>query len=200
VGLVRGERPFVSFIAKRFVFLSGTALATPLFPLYYVRVIDASDAQIGFISTVQTAILVVGYFFWSRQTRSRGSRFVLLATTLMISLYPAVVAMTRRVDLLVVYAGLAGIFQAGIDLVFFDELMKTVPMKYSATFVALAQSLLYLSSVVAPLVGAFLADQIGIGGGLVVSAVLRLVGFGLFVLNPMARPAEAQPDIQARQG
>jgi Na+/melibiose symporter-like transporter len=199
-GLVRAEKPFLNFTAMRFVFLSGTALATPLFPLYYVWVVNANDAQIGIISTVQTAILVVGYFFWSRQSRQRGSRFVLLCTTLMISLYPAVTAMTRNVGLLVVYAGLSGIFQAGIDLVFFDELMKTVPPKYSAAFVSLAQSLQYMSSVVAPLVGTLLADRIGIGGGLVVSAALRLIGFGLFALNPAARPIEAQPDIQARQG
>ncbi len=76
--------------------------------------------------------------------------------------------------------GLAGIFQAGLDLVFFDELMRTVPPKYSATFVSLAQSLQYLSTVASPLVGTFLADHIGIGGGLLVSAALRLIGFGLF--------------------
>ena len=33
----------------------------------------------------------------------------------------------ERVEWVVLYAGLAGIFQAGLDLVFFDELMRTVP-------------------------------------------------------------------------
>jgi fucose permease len=84
------------------------------------------------------------------------------------------------VGLIVVYAGLMGIFQAGLDLVFFDELMKTVPPEYSATFVSLAQSLQYLSAALAPIAGTILADQIGIAGGLMMSAALRLVGFGLF--------------------
>jgi predicted MFS family arabinose efflux permease len=79
------------------------------------------------------------------------------------------------------FAGLAGFFQAGIDLVFFDELMKTVPPEYSATFVSLAQSIQYLSAILAPLLGATLADSIGLGPALLVSAGLRLLGFLLFL-------------------
>ena len=180
VSLIRSQPAFVSFTAKRFVYLSGAALAAPLFPLYFVREVHASDAWIGIINTAQTAILLVGYPLWSRQWRVRGARFVLLWTTLGLTLYPALIAFTHRVEWIVLYAGLAGIFQAGLDLVFFDELMKTVPPEYSATFVSLAQSLQYLSTVASPLVGAFLADHIGLGGGLLVSAALRLIGFGLF--------------------
>jgi len=190
VSLIRSQPAFVSFTAKRFVYLSGAALATPLFPLYFVREVNASDAWIGIINTAQTAILLVGYPLWSRQWRVRGARFVLLWTTLGLTLYPALTAFTQRVEWIALYAGLAGIFQAGLDLVFFDELMKTVPPEYSATFVSLAQSLQYLSTVASPLVGTFLADHIGLGGGLLVSAALRLIGFGLFAWRE--RPSKAE--------
>jgi predicted MFS family arabinose efflux permease len=112
----------------------------------------------------------------------------LLWTTLGLAFYPALTAFTYRVELIVVYAGLAGIFQAGLDLVFFDELMKTVPPEYGATFVSLAQSLQYLSTVASPLIGTVLADQIGLGGALLVSAALRLMGFGLFAWSKQAKP------------
>ncbi len=192
INLVRGEKAFLSFTSMRFVFLSGTALATPLFPLYYVRVMNTNDAWIGVINTIQAAVLMVGYYFWANQIKRRGMRFVLLCTTFSVALYPALVALTQHVGLVTLYAGLSGIFQAGIDLVFFDELMKTVPVKYSATFVSLDQSLQYVSYIVAPLIGTLLADKIGIGGGLVVSAGLRMVGFILFVVNmPKKQAAES---------
>ena len=60
--------------------------------------------------------------------------------------------------------------------------MKTVPPEYGATFVSLAQSLQYLSATIAPLVGTWLADTIGLSGGLLVSAGLRLLGFLLFLM------------------
>ncbi len=183
VDLIRGQPAFVSFMVKRFVYFSGATLAVPLFPLYYVREVQADDAWIGIINTAQTGILLVGYFLWSRESKQRGGRFVLLWTTLGLSLYPVLTAFTHRVELITLYACIGGIFQAGLDLVFFDELMKTFPAEYSATFVALAQSLQFLSTVASPLVGTALADWIGLGGALVVSGALRFTGFALFALD-----------------
>jgi Na+/melibiose symporter-like transporter len=180
VKLVVTEKAFVHFSLKRLVFLFGTSLSLPLFPLYYVREVDASDAWIGIINTAQSAILLVGYFLWTRESRLRGSRFVLLWATFGMTVYPALVAFTHEVELIALYAGIAGIFQAGLDLVFFDELMKTVPPEYSATFVSIAQSLTYLASILAPLLGTLIADQFGLSAGLVASGVIRLTGFLLF--------------------
>jgi MFS family permease len=95
--------------------------------------------------------------------------------------HPALIAATSNVNWIIFYAGIAGLFQGGLDLVFFDELMKTVPADYSATFVSLAQSMQYLSIIIAPLIGTWLADYVGLGGALWVSAGLRLVGFILFL-------------------
>ena len=97
------------------------------------------------------------------------------------TLYPALSAATPQINLIIMYAGVAGLFQAGLDLVFFDELMKTVPPEYSATFVALAQSMQYLSMIIAPLLGTWLADYIRLGGALWLSAGLRFFGFLLFL-------------------
>lgn len=196
--LILSHDDFVRISIKRLVFLTGTMLATPLLPLYYVKEVQASDAWIGIISMAQTAVLLVGYFLWTRESRLRGSRFVLIWTTLGISLYPALVASTQQVEIIVILAALAGIFQAGIDLVFFDELMKTVPVEHSATFVSLAQSLQYFSAVIAPTIGTLLATQIGIGGALFVSAAIRFIGFLLFTFW-QAKP-EQNLDMPENQG
>ena len=183
--LIGSQKPFIQFAIRRFVYLSGISLATPLFPLFYVRVLKANDAWIGLISTVGTAVMVVGYFVWVNRSRTRGTRNVLLWTTCGVGLYPILVALSGRVELVVILAGLAGIFQAGLDLVFFDELMRTIPPEYSATFVSFAQSMQYLSAMLSPLIGTLLADTIGIPAGLIIAGCIRLVGFLLFLI---ARP------------
>jgi hypothetical protein len=58
--------------------------------------------------------------------------------------------------------------------------MRTVPIQYSATFVSVAQSLQYLSTIIAPLIGTAVADRLGIGSALLISTALLLAGFGLF--------------------
>ena len=180
---ISSNRPFISFVAKRFVYLTGVNLGLPLFPLYFVRQIHASDSWIAAINTAQTAILIIGYFFWTRQSRRRGSRFVLLLTTFGLSSYPILTAFTQNPALIVIYAGIAGVFQAGINLVFFDELLKTIPPQYSATFVSVAQSLEYCAAIAAPLLASLFAETIGLSGALLVSGSLRLLGAFLFLVD-----------------
>lgn len=188
--LLRENPAFLSFSSKRFVYFSAIVLSQPIMPLFLVREVHATDGQIGTVNMTLTLVMLVGYFLWPRISRMRGGRFVLLATTLGTTIYPALSAATPNINLIIVYAGIAGLFQAGLDLVFFDELMKTVPVEYSATFVALAQSMQYMSMIVAPLLGTWLAGYIGLGGALWLSAGLRLLGFLLFLM-PDRRAREA---------
>ena len=181
ISLLHANPVFLSFASKRFVFLSALALSGPIMPLYLVREVHASDAQIGTINMTSTLVRLLGYYLWPIVSRKRGGRLVLLATTFGSVLHPALSAATPQVNLIILYAGIAGFFQGGLDLVFFDELMKTVPAEYSATFVSLAQSMQYLSIIIAPLLGTWLATYIGLGGALWLSAALRFAGFILFL-------------------
>ena len=187
--LLKSNPAFLSFSTKRFVYFSAITLSTPIMPLFLVRSIQATDSQIGTVNMTLTLVMLLGYFLWPRVSIKRSGRFVLLATTLGMVLYPALSAATPRIELIILYAGIAGFFQGGLDLVFFDELMKTVPMEYSATFVSISQSMQYLSILLAPLVGTWIAGYIGLGGTLWVSAGLRLFGFLLFLMPDRKRAA-----------
>ncbi|MBK9926658.1 MAG: MFS transporter [Anaerolineales bacterium] len=193
VELLKANPVFLSFSLKRFVYLSAVALGTPIMPLFLVHEVHATDSQIGAVTMSLSLVMLAGYFLWPRVSLRRSGRFVLLATTLGMALYPALSATTPRIELIILYAGLAGFFQGGLDLVFFDELMKTVPVEYSATLVSIAQSMQYLSMVVAPLAGTWLADYIGLGGALWVSAGLRILGFLLFLMPDKIRAPCEQP-------
>ncbi len=180
--LLRQYPDFVSISIKRFVYLSAVALAAPILPLYFVRVVGASDGNIGTINMTFTFFMLGGYLLWPWVSQRRGGRFVLLATTLGMVLYPLLTATTRYVMPIIIFTAIAGLFQGGLDLVFFDEYMKTIPDEYSAILVSLEQSIQYLSVIAAPLIGTSLANYIGLGGALWVSAGLRLIGFLLFLI------------------
>ncbi|HOT91847.1 MAG TPA: MFS transporter [Anaerolineae bacterium] len=181
VRLVFTHRPFITVSTKRLIYILGSHLVAPLFTLYYVRIVQASDAWISAITTAQSAILLIGYSFWTHQHRKHGSRIILLSTTLALSLYPALTAITRLPWLLVLYAGAAGIFQAGMNLVFFDELMKTVPPQHSATFISVDQSAQNALAMTAPLISTSLSNLIGIPAALWIGAGVRLGAFLMFL-------------------
>lgn len=173
---------FVETIGSQFIYRFGLAFAIPLFPLYYVRELNATDQQIGFIATVSGAVLIGAYFLWARVTKKRGIRFALLTTTAAIAFYPIVMAFTKQIEFVIVLAGIAGIFAAGIDLVLFDMVVSSYPQDQTATFVGIQQTTVYLATFVAPLAATILATSIGIPQALVVAGVIRLMGFGAFVV------------------
>ena len=199
---LRANRLFVTFLASQFVFRWGMALSAPLFPIYWVRTLHASDSAISAINGMATAVPMVAYFIWARSTKRRGVRWVLLATSLGVSFYPLLTAVTNRWELLVVWAGLAGFFSAGVDLVFFDIVLSTCPGEHPAVYVGMYQTTIYIATFLAPLVGTAVAGAFGINQSLMLATILRLAGFALMALlgvGALARP-KAQSETTASTG
>jgi hypothetical protein len=181
VAALRENAAYSRFLLSQFVFRCGLAMAIPLFPLYWVRDLGASDAWIGVINTVNSGVLLVAYFLWSTVSRRRGNRLVLLACSFGLVLYPLLTGLTRSTLPLPLYAGLAGIFGAGIDLVLFDILLLTCPKRHTASYVALYQLTTYVATFVAPILGTTIAAGLGLPTGLFTAGGLRLAGAVLFV-------------------
>jgi hypothetical protein len=192
IAMVRSERPFLHFALRQSAYTAGVRLVAPLIPLYYVRVVHASDAWIGIIATVQSLALLVGYWFWRNQSHAKGGRFVLLWAIGMAALQPALLAGIGRVELIAILAGAAAVFSAGADLALFDELMKRVPSRYGVTFSAVDYAIVNVAGIAAPLIGALLADAVGIQAALLVGAGVSVVAFGLFALDRPSGPGGAK--------
>jgi MFS family permease len=175
------------FLISQFVFRCGLTLAIPLFPLYWVRELNAPDSWIGVINTVNSAVLMVAYFLWSKVSERRGNSVVLRACAFGLVFYPLLTGLTRSLGPLPIYAGFAGIFAAGIDLVMFDILIETCPPRHAASYIALYQTTTYIATFLAPTLGTALADTLGYAPALFVSAGLRLAGAVLFVTMGVGR-------------
>lgn len=190
VAIVRSEPAFLHYSARQLVYVVGGRLVLPLIPLYYVRVVGAPDAWIGIIAMVQSLALLVGYLFWRRQSRLRGTRFVLLATLLLSALHPALLSLVDELVVVALLAGVAALFTAGVDLALFDELMRTIPRRFGVTFTSVDTTLVNLATIAAPLAGAALAQLLGIEVALRLGTIVSLVGVILFALAArQTRPA-----------
>jgi MFS family permease len=67
-----------------------------------------------------------------------------------------------------------------VDLALFDELMDRIPRQYGVTFTALDTTFANAATIVAPLVGAAIAETIGIQGALRIGSVITLISVALF--------------------
>jgi MFS family permease len=191
---LRVNTEYNNFLISQFVFRCGLTLSIPLFPLYWVRELNAPDSWIGVINTVNSAVLIVAYFIWSKVSERRGNSMVLRACAFGLAFYPLLTGLTKNLAPLPIYAGFAGIFAAGIDLVMFDILLKTCPPRHAASYIALYQTTTYVATFLAPTLGTYLADTLGYGPALFVSAGLRLAGAVLFVLMGVGGARKRQND------
>ncbi|MEW6404793.1 MAG: MFS transporter, partial [Chloroflexota bacterium] len=76
LNILRANPAFLSFSSKRFVYFSAIVLSTPIMPLFLVRNVHATDAQIGTINMTMTLVMLLGYYLWPRVSRLRGGRYV----------------------------------------------------------------------------------------------------------------------------
>jgi hypothetical protein len=173
---------FVDFTVAQFVYRTGLALALPLFPIYWVRVVGASDQAVSLINSTQTLAMMGSYFLWTRVSQRRGQRVALLVTTFGLSFYPLLTALTHNTGPLVVWAGLAGLFGGGVDLVFFDILLGVCPSDQQASYVGMYQTTVFAATFIGPLIGTAFSNHWGIAAALAFATVLRLAGFALMAI------------------
>jgi MFS family permease len=185
--IVRDYPPFARFILTAFVYRIGLNLPVALFSIYWVREAQASNTIIGVQNTAANLALVASYLLWGQTAARRGHRIVLLLASAGTSLYPLATAFVRQEIWLVPVALIWGTFASGIDVSFFEALLRSSPPERLQTFIGINSSLANLVIFVAPIGGTILADLIGIRFALLLAATIGLIGTGLFYTLAIAR-------------
>ncbi|KAB8145202.1 MFS transporter [Chloroflexia bacterium SDU3-3] len=193
LALLRGNGSYNRFIGSQFLFRLGLGIGIPLFPIYWVRDLQASDSWVGIINTVSNAVLLIAYFIWSSVSERRGPGIVLRICVFGMALYPLVTGLTHTTGPLPLYAGVANLFSAGIDLVLFDILLSTCPKSHTATYVALYQMTNSVATFFGPMIGTTIGDMFGYSAALIFAALVRFAGLGLFVLFQVGNEPKPEP-------
>jgi len=126
---------------------------------------------------------------------------VLLPALLGVALMPIMLANLTNLMAVAALAAISGVFTAGLNLGFFDELMKRVPARHGVTFTSLDYTVQNVALMVAPISGGLLATAIGLRAALVVTGAVGFCGFALFALaERTSRRAKTTADHGARAG
>ncbi len=178
--IVREYPPFARFVFTSFVYRIGLNLPVALFSIYWVREAHASNTIIGIQNTAASLALVVSYLVWGRLAARNGHRIVLLLASAGTALYPLATGFVSQELWLIPVALIWGAFASGIDVSFFEALLRTCPADRLQTFIGINTALANLVIFVAPIAGTMLADLIGIHLALFTAAAISLIGTGLF--------------------
>lgn len=176
LAMIIADRAFMRYTITLFIFHWGLFFAVPLFSIYWVRNLGASDGWIGVINMVMNATTIICYPLWGRLAARRGKRRVLVWTTLGLAAIPPLTAFAPSVEWILVVSVIGGIASSGFTLAFFNGFLEACPEQNRATFIGAFNALINVTIFIGPILSTALAAVISIQALLIVSGVLRLGG------------------------
>lgn len=178
------HKPFLVFLGATLLYRIALNAPAPLFSLFWVNELLASDTLIGLRGTVGNAALVVGYVLWGRLASRMSHRSILTITAIGLAFYPIVTALSQNALWLLPAAAIWGLTAAGIDIGLFDLMLAACPDQRQPLFAAVWSMVANGAIFAGPLLGARLSTAVGIGAALVIIGIAQIVSTVPFVALP----------------
>jgi MFS family permease len=154
----------------------GLWCAGPLYIIYYVRTLNASDGWIGLMGTVASLTAILGWMIWRPIVTRYGEPRILRYTIVLLGLIPILVGLLPNLTLILFVIALNGLLAPGINLSHFTILLKVMPADRRPVFTALYTTLVNIGAFICPMIGVVVADWIGLAPALILFGILSIAG------------------------
>jgi len=165
----------------------GIWMAAPLYTLYFVRELDASDAWLGLNGTIASIGTIIGFSLWRWLIVRWGEQVSLKRTIVLIGVYPILVGLTPSLSLILAFGVLNGLISPGVSLSHFNTLLVVTPAEARPRYTAIYITIMNIGAFIGPLISVAIADQIGLAPMLIVCGLLSVVGSTSFWWSPVIR-------------
>lgn len=186
--IIGGSREFAVLLVGTFVYQWAVSIASPLYSIYFIEELGASDSWIGWRTTLASVASIAAYRFWPRHVERQGERKILTLAAPMMTLFPLLTGFTQTLTPNLLIILIPRIFGAAVMLSRYNILLRVSPVDRRPTYIAIYAILNNIAAFIAPLIGVTLADWIGISGVFFVSAGLRLAAALVYQGLPKLRP------------
>jgi len=171
------ERPvFTQFMINIILLNIGIWTVGPLYILYTVRQLQASDAWVGLWATTSTACSLIGWLLVRCMIEMWGDSVTLRRLVLLLGIYPIAVGMTSSLTLILIYGGIMNLFGPGYLLGVNNSFYKVLPIEHRDESVAIYNTVTSIGPSIFPLVGVAMAGYFGFSPTFIVCGILAVLG------------------------
>ena len=178
--IISGSREFSVIVLGTFAYQWAISLASPLFTIYFIETLGASDSWIGWRTTLASIASIIAYRFWPRQVEQRGEAKIIALTTPLMALYPLLTGLSQSLTINFLIVVIPNFVSAAVMLSRYNILLRVSPPDRRPTYIAIYAILVNVAAFVGPLVGVALAEWIGMPGVFFLSAAFRLVAGAVY--------------------
>jgi MFS family permease len=176
---------FVRILINTFLHGLGLWMVSPLYVLYFVRQLGATDGWIGLNGTLASLTPIIGFYLWQRGIIRWGENRVLKWVIVTLGLYPLTVGLAPGLTAILLCTAANGLIVPAINLSHFSMLLKVCPAEQRPLYLGVFSTVMNIGAFIMPLVGVYLAGIVGFAPVLVAGGVLCILGSGSFLLHPL---------------
>ncbi len=171
---------YARFTLASFVFHWGSFFVVPLYSIYWIRTLNATEGWVGLLNMVGTALTIVFYPLWGRLTTRRGNAYGVVWTAVGLSFYPVLTALAPTIEWIIPVQLVAGVTTSGYGITFFNRLLEVSPEEHRPSYIAGYNTLINLAAFISPFLATALTSVFDIHFLLIIGAALRFLGSLLF--------------------
>ena len=182
--ILNGSKEFSSLVIGTFVYQWAISIASPLFIIYFVDNLGASDSWIGYRMTLASLMSIIAYRIWPRYIERYGERTILTLTAPLMGLFPLLTGLTNVFWPNMFIVMIPRFFGSAVMISRYGLLLRVCPSDRRPTYIAIYAIAVNIAAFIAPLVGVQLSEMIGIPGVFFIAAFLRVVAGLLYKRLP----------------
>ena len=172
----RGQPMFTRFMLNSLLLNLGQWMAGPLYILYTVRQLGATDAWIGELGTLSSICGLLGWLLGRQLAERWGDLLTQRRVALLLGLYPLLVGLFPSLPVIMLVASLYNLLTPSFSLSNYNVWLKIVPAQRREDDAAINNTLMSIGASLFPLLGVALAGRFSLSGVIIACGLLTLFG------------------------
>lgn len=174
---ILGQSPALrGFIISAFIWNMSIQIAAPYFNVYMVTHLGGNEMIVGYTAAISGIFALVGQLVFGKLVDRKGSVWVFLVSGFPIVILPSIWSFYTNAWQVGWNNMFGGFFWAGYNLANFNLLLMLTPDDQRPRAVALYQTAVFSSSVIGPLIGGYVAENLDYTLIFWLSSLGRLIG------------------------
>jgi MFS family permease len=153
-----------------------------IFNIYHVRIAEATILWISLFSVANQLVQFFTFPLWKKWAERKSNTLMLVWAALGMALVPFLTVLSKNLVYLTVIQAISGFFISGIVLLLFNLLLEKSPEATRTYCITSYNVLLSFVAFLAPQIGIWLLEVLGIHRAMELNSVLRILSAFVFLL------------------
>ncbi|KAA0965527.1 MFS transporter [Sporosarcina sp. ANT_H38] len=171
---------YVWFLVGALFFNFAWQMAWGIFNIYHVRIVGATIFWISMFSVGNMLMQILTFPLWKKWAERKSNVLVLVWAAIGMATTPFLTVLSTNLYYLTLVQTMSGFFLSGVVLLLFNLLLEQSPEKSRTYCITTYNVLLAFVAFIAPQVGIFLLNVLGVETAMYINSGLRLLSAALF--------------------